>query len=82
MGSILYYSRSVDLNALTALTTLGSEQDKATAHTLKSTYRLLEYLATHPNATLRYYTSDMVLNIHSDASYALERGAESRAVGH
>ena len=34
---------------------------------------MLDYLATHPNATLRYYASAMVLNIHSDTSYASER---------
>ena len=82
MGSILYYAQAVDLTALTALTTLGIIQAKATTHTLKSTEQLLDYLATNPNATLRYYASSMVLNIHSDASYASERGAKSRAVGH
>ena len=70
------------MTALTALTTLGSEQAKATAHTMKSTKHLLDYLATHPNAKLRYYASAMVLNIHSDASYASERGAKSRTAGH
>ena len=52
VGSILYYARAVDLTALTALTALGSEQAKATTHTLKNTKQLLDYLATHPNATL------------------------------
>ena len=33
-------------------------------------------------STLQYYASAMVLNIHSDASYASERGAKSRATGH
>ena len=52
VGSILYYARAVDLTALTAPTALGGEQPKATAHTIKSTKQLLDYLATHPNATL------------------------------
>ena len=52
VGSILYYAQAVDLTALTALTTLGSKQAKATTHTLKNTEQLLDYLATHPNATL------------------------------
>ena len=82
VGSILYYTRAFDLIALTALTTLGRKQTKATAHTLKRTEHLLDYLATHPNAKLRYYASAMVLNIHSDASYASERGVKSRAAGH
>jgi hypothetical protein len=31
--------------------------------------QLLDYLATHPDATIRYHKSDMILHIHSDASY-------------
>ena len=79
---ILYYARAVDLTALTTLTTLGSKQAKATSRTLKSTEQLLDYLATHPNASLQYYASAKVLNNHSDASYSSERGAKSRAAGH
>ena len=82
VGSILYYAQAVDLTALTALTTLGSEQAKATTHTLKSTEQLLDYLATHPNAKLQYYSSAMVLNIQSDVSYASERCAKSRSTSH
>ena len=69
VGSILYYARAVDLTELTALTTLGSKQAKATAQTLKRTYHLFDYLATDTNAKLRYYASAMVLNIHYDAYY-------------
>ena len=65
-----------------ALTTLGSEQAKAITHTMKSTEHSLDYLATHPNAKMRYYASSMVLNIHSNTSYASERGVRSRTLGH
>ncbi len=44
--------------------------------------QLLDYLASNPNATIRYYASDMVLNIHSDASYLSKRKGRSRACGH
>ena len=40
--------------------------------------QLLDYLATRPNAKVRFCASDMVLNVHSDASNLLEPGAESR----
>jgi hypothetical protein len=43
---------------------------------------LRDYLSTHPDATIRYRASDMVMNIHSDASYLSERGARSRAAGY
>ena len=43
--------------------------------------QLLDYLATLPNAKVRFYASKMVLNVHSDASYLSEPGAKSRAAG-
>jgi hypothetical protein len=33
---------------------------------------LLNYAATHPDAVLSYHASDMVLHVHSDASYLSE----------
>jgi hypothetical protein len=82
VGSILYYARVVDLTALMGLSTLASEQADATQHTITNTEQMLDYLATHPDATIRYCASDMILNIHSDASYLSARGAKSRASGH
>jgi len=42
----------------------------------------LDYLATHPDAVVRYYASDMILNIHSDASYLSETRAWSQVAGY
>jgi hypothetical protein len=60
---------------------LASEQTRATAATAQKNIKLLNYCTTHPEATLRYHASDMILNIHSDALYLSERGATSRAGG-
>ncbi len=43
---------------------------------------MLDYLATHPNATIRYRASEMILNLHSNASYLSEKGVRSRAAGY
>ena len=43
---------------------------------------MFDYLATNPDATIRFHASDMVLNIHSDASYLSSENAKSRASGH
>jgi hypothetical protein len=43
---------------------------------------LLNYHATNQDAKVRFHVSDMVMNIHSDASYLLETKARSRACGH
>ena len=37
--------------------------------TLKRVHQFLDYMATHPNAVIRFHASDMMLNVHSDALY-------------
>jgi hypothetical protein len=41
----------------------------------------LDYLATHPDAAIRYHASDMILHIHSDASYLSVSNSRSRLGG-
>jgi hypothetical protein len=48
---------------------------------MKAITHLLNYCATHPNATLRYVASDMMLHVESDASYLSETKGRSRAAG-
>jgi hypothetical protein len=50
--------------------------------TLVKAYQVLDYLALHPDAVVRFRASDMVLNIHSDASYLSEPNTRSRACRH
>jgi hypothetical protein len=72
VGSILYYARAVDMTVWMTLSTIKSEQTKATEKTLEKCTRLLDYLSSNSESKVCYYTSDMVMNIHSDASYLLE----------
>jgi hypothetical protein len=58
-----------------------TEQTKATEKTQAATNQLLDYLATHPDAAIRYHASDMILHIHSDTSYLLVSNAGSRLGG-
>jgi hypothetical protein len=48
-----------------------------TADTADKIIKLLNYCTTYPEATLYYHASDMILNIHSDASHLSEREAKS-----
>jgi hypothetical protein len=81
-GSILYYPQPVDITVLMALSSIASKQMQGTTNTMAKAKQLLDYLATHPNATIRFQASDMVLNVHSNASYVSEMKAHSRACGH
>ena len=82
IGSLLYYGRAVDPTILVALSTLASQQNAPTTATAEAITKLLNYVATHPNATIRYHKSNMILCTHSDASYLSEPKARSRAAGH
>eukprot|EP00957_Ditylum_brightwellii_P064176 4869357-Ditylum_brightwellii.AAC.1 len=42
----------------------------------------LNYMATYPNAVVRFHASDMILHIHSDAAYMVLPEARSRAGGY
>jgi hypothetical protein len=80
-GSVLYYARAVDPTVLMPLNDIATEQTKATEKTQAATKQLLDCLATHPDATIRYHASDMILHIHSDASYLSVSNARSRLGG-
>jgi hypothetical protein len=80
-GSVLYCARAVDPTVLMPLNDIATEQTEATEKTQAATNQMLDYLATHPDATIRYHASDMVLYIHSYASYLSVSNAQSRLSG-
>ena len=82
VGSILYYARAVDMTVLIGLSSIAVEQTIATTKTMGRCHQLLDYLATNVEAKIRFYASDMVMNVHSDASYLSESKARSRTCGH
>ena len=82
LGSFLFYARAIDMTILHSLSAIASEQSKPTQKTLERIKQLLDYMATHPDAIVRFYASDMVLNLHSDASYLSEGQGRSRAGGY
>jgi hypothetical protein len=76
-GSVLYYARAVDPTVLMPLNDTATEQTKDTEKMQAATNQMLDYLATHPDATIRYHASDMILYVHSDASYLSVSNARS-----
>ncbi len=82
LGVLLYYGRAVDSTVLVALSSIASAQASPTELTLSLIKKLLDYVATHPDAILKYNKSNMVLAVHSDASYLSKPQARSRAGGH
>ena len=81
-GKFLFLGRAVDSTLLCPISAIASQASKPTADTMHQTLQLLDYLATQEEAVLSYHASDMILAVHSDASYLSEPKARSRAGGH
>jgi hypothetical protein len=82
IGTFLFFGRAVDSTMLAGLSTLAAAQTKGTEKTMDATCQLLDYAATHPDPKVRFHKSDMVLYVHSDASYLSEPKARSRVGGY
>ena len=81
VGISSYYASALDNTALMALNDLAAAQAAAKQSIKDSLNQLLDYLATHPDAKIRYYESPTTLQIHSDASCLSAPKARSRAAG-
>ena len=81
-GTFLYYAIAIDQTWLVALNTIATAQSHATTTTNFDIVWLLNYAATHPDATIQYHYSDMILHVASDASYLCKKRACSQARGH
>jgi hypothetical protein len=82
VGSLLFYARAIDSTILIGLSAIASEQANTTQLTKRRCDQLLDYCATHPIATIRYCSFNMILNIQTDASYLSETNARSWIAGH
>ena len=70
------------MTILHALRDIASAQAQPTKTTLRKVPHFLEYMHSHQNATIQYTVSDMILNIHSDASNLTASHAQIRVGGH
>jgi hypothetical protein len=80
-GSVLYYARAVDPTVLMPLNAIATEKTKATEKIQATMNQLLDYLATRPDATIRYHASDMILHININASYLSVSNTRGRLGG-
>ncbi len=69
IDSILYYAQAINITVLMALSSIAIKQSKGTTNTMQKAKQLLNYLATYPDATICFQAYDMIMNVHSKASY-------------
>ena len=67
---------------LLALSDIAADQTAQTKNTLENVDQSLDYAASQEDAIITHHASDMVIAIHSDASYLSEPKARSRAGAH
>jgi hypothetical protein len=82
VGTLLYYARAVDPTLLAALSAIATCQSNSTWAVADVCHKLLNYIATHPNAGIRYKACGMVLSVHTDVSYLSKPGGKSIAAIH
>ena len=81
-GIFLCYGQAVDLIMLFSLSANAPEQAKPRKQTLKTVEHFFDYAVLQEDAIFAYHTSNMVLTVHSDASYLSKPKATIRAGGH
>ncbi len=52
------------------------KQSKGTTYMMQKAKQLLDYLAMYPDATICFLASNMIMNVHSDASYSSKSDAQ------
>ncbi len=72
----------MDPTILMVLSEIASQQSAPTENTMERVNQFLDYMWTHTDAIIWYHASDMILNVHSDASYLSAPKACSRAGGY
>jgi hypothetical protein len=68
----LYLAHVADGGLLPALISFASQQANSIEKIMELCKQFLDYMATQEDAILTYHTSNMVLAIHSNASYLSE----------
>jgi hypothetical protein len=68
-SKFLFLGRAVDSTLLCPISTVALQSSKPTEDTMQQTLQLFDYLAMQEGAVLSYHANDMVLAVHSNASY-------------
>ena len=81
-GKFLCLGHAVDSTLLCTISALAAQSSNPTEDTMRYAMPFLDYVATQEEAVITFNTINMILAVHSDASYLSEPKAQSRAGGH
>ena len=78
----LYYNQAVDPTMIPSLNEIFTCQSIPTQETMDNYNQFLDYVSTHPNATICYHASDMILITDTDDNYLVLLEARTHIVGY
>jgi hypothetical protein len=81
LGTLLYYARAIYCTLVPCIGTIATDQSCATKLTMVAITKLLNHVATYPDASITYHASGMQLYAESGASYLSKTKARSRFAG-
>ena len=81
VGIFRYYADAIDATLVIPLSKLAVQQASPTLNTMSALHRMLNYIATFPDAFITFKPSNMQLAVHSDESYLSEPKSRSRSAG-
>ena len=73
LSRFLNYAYVIDMTIFHAFSTIASEHANPTERALKGVHQSLHYTHTNTTAVIPFRASDMILNVHSNASYTSTR---------
>ena len=82
VGTFLYYGRALDYTMLSAINTIATQQAMPTQLTMQRAQQLLDYAYTYAKVFVRFYASDMQLEVDSDAAFLVLPNSKSRIDGY
>ena len=69
LGNLLYYGSAIDNIMLTAIGSIATQQANGTEATVDAVTQLLNYCTTHPESSIRFIVSDMVLWVDTTPTF-------------
>jgi hypothetical protein len=77
VGTFLYYRWAANSTLLTALSSIAACQANGTTAVAKSCQQLIDNIATHPNSSIYYKACNMILAVHTGASYLSQQNGKA-----
>ena len=82
IGGLEYNTRTIGNFLLPALSSIFTQQSKPTENTMRKVKRILDYVSTFSETSIRYHASNKRLFINSDSAYLCEQKAKSQATAY